>query len=129
MQYYTDTFPRPPTRTLRSILTIVWPIGFALLLAHGATQAVLLPVLGIIPMSFSSLTGLIHIRGKLDGFQLTTLLLDFFCAAFLFALLMPSWLVIARDYGYRYGAGTNMLATYGTVPLMVQLYVHSFHYP
>ncbi|KAI6867868.1 hypothetical protein KC343_g14706 [Hortaea werneckii] len=124
MQYYTNTLPRPPTRTLRSILPIVWPIGFALLLAHGATQAVLLPVLGIIPMTFSSLTGLIHLRGKLDGFRLTTLLLDFFCAAFLFALLMPSWLVIARDYGYRYGAGTIMLATYGTVPLMVQLTIH-----
>ncbi|KAI7373669.1 hypothetical protein KC336_g20358 [Hortaea werneckii] len=37
---------------------------------------------------------------------------------------MPSWLVIARDYGYRYGAGTIMLATYGTVPLMVQLTIH-----
>ncbi|GAB1734856.1 hypothetical protein NU195Hw_g8113t1, partial [Hortaea werneckii] len=121
MQYYTNTLPRPPTRTLRSILPIVWPIGFALLLAHGTTQAVLLPVLGIIPMTLSSLTGLIHVRGKLDGFRLTTLFLDFFCAAVLFALLMPSWLVIARDYGYRYGAGTIMLATYGTVPLMVQL--------
>ncbi|KAI6796922.1 hypothetical protein KC332_g16814 [Hortaea werneckii] len=124
MQYYANTLPRPPTRTLRSILPIVWPIGFALLLAHGATQAVLLPVLGIIPMTLSSLTGLIHFRGKLDGFGLTTLLLDFFCAAFLFALLMPSWLVIARSYGYRYGAGTIMLATYGTVPLMVQLTIH-----
>ncbi|KAI6811411.1 hypothetical protein KC332_g12045 [Hortaea werneckii] len=124
MQYYTNILPRPPTRTLRSILPIVWPIGFALLLAHGTTQAVLLPVLGIIPMTFSSLTGLIHIRGKLDGFGLTTIFLDFFCAVFLFALLMPSWLVIARDYGYRYGAGTIMLATYGTVPLMVQLTIH-----
>ncbi|KAI7284389.1 hypothetical protein KC345_g2279 [Hortaea werneckii] len=121
MQYHTNTLPRPPTRTLRSILPIVWPIGFALLLAHGATQAVLLPVLGIIPMTFSSLTGLIHLRGKLNGFRLTILFLDFFCAAFLFALLMPSWLVIAHDYGYRYGAGTIMLATYGTVPLMGQL--------
>ncbi|KAI6870413.1 hypothetical protein KC338_g3074 [Hortaea werneckii] len=124
MQYYTNTLPRPPTRTLRSILPIVWPIGFALLFAHGTTQAILLPVLGIIPMTLSSLTGLIHVRGKLDAFRLTTLLLDFFCAAFLFALLMPSWLVIARDYGYRYGAGTIMLATYGTVPLMVQLTIH-----
>ncbi|KAI7174484.1 hypothetical protein KC316_g6183 [Hortaea werneckii] len=121
MNYYTNALPGPPTRTLRSILPIVWPIGFALLLAHGATQAVLLPVLGIIPMTLSSLTGLIHYRGILDDFRLTTLFLDFFCAAFLFALLTPSWLVIARDYGYYYGAGTIMLATYGTVPLMVQL--------
>ncbi|KAI6898618.1 hypothetical protein KC318_g9414 [Hortaea werneckii] len=121
MDYYTNALPGPPTRTLRSMLPIVWPIGFALLLAHGATQAVLLPVLGIIPMTFSSLTGLIHLRGILDDFRLTTLFLDFFCAAILFALLMPSWLVIARDYGYYYGAGTIMLATYGTVPLMVQL--------
>ncbi|KAI7234598.1 hypothetical protein KC330_g4792, partial [Hortaea werneckii] len=123
MNYYTNALPGPPTRTLRSILPIVWPIGLALLLAHGATQAVLLPVLGIIPMTLSSLTGLIHYRGILDDFRLTTLFLDFFCAAFLFALLTPSWLVIARDYGYYYGAGTIMLATYGTVPLMVQLYV------
>ena len=123
MDYYTNVLPGPPTRTLRSILPIVWPIGFGLLLAHGVTQAVLLPVLGIIPMTLSSLTGLIHLRGILDDFRLTTLFLDFFCAAFLFALLMPSWLVIARDYGYYYGAGTIMLATYGTVPLMVQLYV------
>ncbi|RMY59932.1 hypothetical protein D0863_11763 [Hortaea werneckii] len=123
MDYYTNALPSPPTRTLRSILPVVWPIGFALLLAHGATQAVLLPALGIIPMTLSSLTRLIHYRGILDDFRLTTLFLDFFCAAFLFALLMPSWLVIARDYGYYYGAGTIMLATYGTVPLMVQLYV------
>ncbi|KAI7542522.1 hypothetical protein KC331_g7928 [Hortaea werneckii] len=121
MDYYTNALPSPPTRTLRTILPIVWPIGFALLLAHGATQAVLLPALGIIPMTLSSLTGLIHLRGILDGFRLTTLLLDFFCAAFLFALLMPSWLVIARRYGHWYGAGTIMLAAYGTVPLMVQL--------
>ncbi|GAB1735912.1 hypothetical protein NU219Hw_g5246t1 [Hortaea werneckii] len=124
MDYYTNALPGPPSRTLRSILSIVWPIGFALLLAHGATQAVLLPVLGIIPMTLSSLTGLIHLRGTLDDFRLTTLFLDFFCAAFLFALLMPVWLVIARDYGYYYGAGTIMLATYGTVPLMVQLTIH-----
>ncbi|KAI7156106.1 hypothetical protein KC349_g6478 [Hortaea werneckii] len=123
MDYYTNALPSPPTRTLRTILPIVWPIGFALLLAHGATQAVLLPVLGIIPMTLSSLTGLIHLRGILDGSRLTTLLLDFFCAAFLFALLMPSWLVIAHRYGHWYGAGTIMLAAYGTVPLMVQLYV------
>ncbi|KAI7542315.1 hypothetical protein KC331_g8050 [Hortaea werneckii] len=124
MDYYTNALPGPPTRTLRSILPVVWPIGFALLLAHGATQAVLLPVLGIIPMTLSSLAGLIHLRGILDDFRLTMLFLDFFCAAFLFALLMPSWLVIARDYGYYYGAGTIMLATYGTVPLMVQLTIH-----
>ncbi|KAI7208759.1 hypothetical protein KC333_g9004 [Hortaea werneckii] len=124
MDYYTNALPGPPIRTLRSILPVVWPIGFALLLAHGATQAVLLPVLGIIPMTLSSLTGLIHLRGILEDFRLTTLFLDFFCAAFLFALLMPSWLVIAHDYGYYYGAGTIMLATYGTVPLMVQLTIH-----
>ncbi|RMY96982.1 hypothetical protein D0862_08301 [Hortaea werneckii] len=124
MDYYTNALPGPPSRILRSILPIVWPIGFALLLAHGATQAVLLPVLGIIPMTLSSLIGLIHLRGTLDGFRLTTLFLDFFCAAFLFALLMPSWLVIARRYGHWYGAGTIMLASYGTVPLMVQLTIH-----
>ncbi|CZT20545.1 uncharacterized protein RCC_06403 [Ramularia collo-cygni] len=116
-------------RTLRVLNAWLWIPAFALTLAYGITANEVVLPLGIIPMSFSAISTLIHlnppsanpanriltVRGGLSAFS------DFLIASFLLGLLIPSWILCAD--GYR---SSMMLGAYATVPLMIAFSTHSY---
>lgn len=83
-------------------------------------------------MTFSAFIGLVHLAGlvKAKALNIAT---DLFCACFLFAVLVPSWLVLTRqDYFDKYAPmgyvrRNAVLGTYATMPMMINLYVLGQH--
>ena len=96
--YNMDPHKRPEDRTLRLLTVLFWLPAFALLLPHGIISGAICPVLGIVPVTFSAVSGVLHL---LDVFSMTThrtpaILLDVFCAAFLIGILIPGWVFMAE---------------------------------
>lgn len=119
---------RNTDHTLRLLTIIAWVPAFALLLPHGIITETLCPVLGIIPMTFSALTGLVHLVGKAK-YRAGNIVMDLFCACFLLSILIPGWVFMAGDSSYmRYSrywgynvAPLTMVGTYGMVPMVMSL--------
>ena len=109
-------------RALRLVTLFAWILAFALLLPEGVSTGSVLPVLGILPQTFSSATGLFHVCGWARS-HTGNLLMDMFCALFLIGTLIPSFVILAEFNGFWGGslAGEIMLGAYGTTPLMVSL--------
>ncbi|KAK4617951.1 uncharacterized protein CLAFUR5_11538 [Fulvia fulva] len=51
-------------RMLRNVTIWMWLPAFPFLLAHGIMTNQLRPVLGIIPVTFSAISGLVHVSGR-----------------------------------------------------------------
>jgi len=114
----------PADRTLRLVTVLGWPFAFALLLPYGITAAQVCLPLGLLPMSFSACAGLVHLSGKAKS-AVGNAITDLFCALFLVAILIPSWVFLQQGkIGNWWGSvdpGLTMLGTYGSVPLMLNL--------
>lgn len=106
-------------RLLRAITALMWIPGFALLLPHGVTTTRLLPCLGIIPLTISALTGLVHLTGRVVNLRLSNLLMDLFCGGFLLSILIATW--CDREAYWYEKSSKLMLGAYATVPMLVQL--------
>ena len=111
-------------RALRLASIFAWIPAFALLLPHRINTGRVLPVLGIAPITFSAVTGIFHVAGRAKS-RTAYRLMDLFCASFLISVLIPSFVALAEynNYGRWCMAGIIMLGSYGTVPLMMSLYV------
>jgi len=104
---------------LRLVTVLGWIPAFALLLPYKISGgSPIVPTLGIVPITFSALVGLVHLAGKAK-YRYANIFLDLFCAAFLIGILIPGWILMAD--GWEASAGLTMLGTYGTIPLMVNL--------
>lgn len=105
-------------RFLRIITIGAWIPAFPFLLAHGIVTNLICPVLGIIPMTFSAITGIVHLSGGAK-YRGANILVDLFCGTFLIGILIPGWCLLSG--GWRWNAGEVMVGTYGTVPMMINL--------
>ena len=108
----------PEERTLRLITALGWLLSFPLLVAHGADTHMLFPALSLVPMTVSSVYGLIHMSVKSKIWWLNASM-DALIATFLFAMLVPGWIFMAQRW--RNAHTTAILGSYGTAPLMLNL--------
>ena len=85
-----------------------------------------MPSLGIIPLTLSALTGLIHLVGHAKN-KRDNILLDLFTACFLVSFFVPGIVFLAegrnRSYYWDNSRTNSMLGSYATVPLMSDLSV------
>lgn len=107
--------------SLRLITILAWFPVFALLLPHGIVTRQALPVIGIVPMTFSACTGLVHLTGYAK-IRAANIIIDLFCVCFLISILIPSWVFMAQEGRYYRSNGSTMLGAYGTSPMMMNLY-------
>ena len=101
-------------RTLRLITILGWFLAFALCVPHGVVAGQLFPALAVLPMTFSACTGIFHLAARARSRELG-IAMDLFCACFIIGMLIPWWLNLTRD------VRLTVLATYGTVPMIVNL--------
>ncbi|KAF2162725.1 hypothetical protein M409DRAFT_26962 [Zasmidium cellare ATCC 36951] len=110
-------------RFLRMITIACWVPAFPFLLAHGIVTNLICPVLGIVPMTFSAITALVHLAGGAKH-RIPNIVVDLFCATFLIAVLIPGWILLRGDW--RSNTGEVMVGTYGTVPMMINFVLHTW---
>lgn len=110
-----------PDFPLRLLTLLLFIPAFPFLLAHGIVAEYVLPALGLIPMSLSAVSGIAHLTGRVSKNSGWGCVADFWIAGFLIAILIPSWITMAE--GYHYTRRDGLVAAYGTVPMMVALYV------
>lgn len=113
--------PAVPDLSLRLLTLLLFIPAFAFLLAHGIAAEYVLPALGLLPMSLSAVSGIVHLTGRVPKNSSWGCVADFWIAGFLIAILIPSWITMAE--GYHYTRRDGLVAAYGTVPMMVALYV------
>lgn len=112
---------RSSDRVLRLITVVGWIPAMAFSIAHGVIASTIFPALGTIPMSFSCITGLVHLTGYAKR-RSANILMDLFVACFLISILVPTWVKMADGSHWWYpGPGVVMLGTYGTMPMMISL--------
>jgi len=107
-------------RPLRLLTILAWIPAFALALPHGIETHLLCPAIGVLPMTFSVCIGIIHLAGKSKSRGIN-LAMDLFCALFLIAVLIPSWIFLADHIRRLTSVGKTMMGTYATVPMMLNL--------
>lgn len=105
-------------RTLRTITSLNFIPAFALLIPYGVSVHHAIPTIGLIPMFLSSVFGLLCLIVNFRWHWLR-LCVDASLAMYLFGMLLPYWITAGTSYVPR---SSIMLGTYGTVPLMVNLY-------
>ena len=122
-----DAAPPPPSpvdRFLRAAMVIDFFVSFALLFPHGIWGSQAMPAIGIIPYFFSSVVGIVALCNRLRS-RFVCVWLDNLLAIFSIAILVPSWVNMAEGSSCRWSSlpEPTMLASYGTAPLMLNLYV------
>ncbi|KAK4494846.1 hypothetical protein PRZ48_014202 [Zasmidium cellare] len=110
-------------RFLRIVTIGCWVPAFPFLLAHGIVTNTVCPVLGIVPMTFSAITALVHLTGGAKH-RIPNIVVDLFCGTFLIGVLIPSWIMLSD--GWRGDRGVVMVGTYGTVPMMINFVLHTW---
>lgn len=117
----------PRDRTLRAISSITLVPAFGLLLAHGIIANSIFPALCLLPMGFSAALGALMLFGQYQPVRAVRCLADLLLSVWFFAFLLPSWISMHRnthrrwDYRRWEPTGEPVLATYGTVPVMVNM--------
>lgn len=101
---------------LRIITMLTWIPAFALSLPYGIDTGTVVPALGIMPMSFSALMGMVHLTGWARS-RVGNLLMEIFCSCFLLGVLIAFWVVLSHKMWKR--PSLLMLGSYATVPMMV----------
>nr|POE71841.1 hypothetical protein CFP56_11717 [Quercus suber] len=111
-------------RTLRQILMVTWIPAFAFLLAHGIISGKVVPVLSIIPMTFSVVTSAIYLLSHKTHSSNLAAFADTFIVAFLVGTLAPGWVMLSD---WRSDPSTIIVGTYGTAPCLVNLVIHAYY--
>lgn len=110
----------PSDRVLRwiSVLSLVPALAFMIPYGRFSHQAGI-TVLVMIPLGFSSLTGLFHLSKQVDV-KSVTIFLDLFMASALLGTLIPACIFLSDSWGWR---DMVILGSYGTMLMMVNLYI------
>ncbi|EME40448.1 hypothetical protein DOTSEDRAFT_46827 [Dothistroma septosporum NZE10] len=104
---------RDRDRLLRQITIYTLLPSVPFLLAHGIMTHILCPVLGIIPMTISAVSGIWHVWGGTPS-RAVSGFVDVFVAGFLLGILFPGWIFMVGN-----GAAVEViLGTYGTVGMI-----------
>ena len=118
----------PEDRVLRLLTIWSWVPAMGFLLPHGIITHNVVPALALIPMTMSLLCGLVHLFKCAGHPSASFAFTDVFVACFLVATGTPGLVKIKHD-DYRWTAWSQydryalvMVGTYGTVPLMLNLY-------
>jgi hypothetical protein len=82
--------PTGADRSLRLTTVFAWIPSFALLLAFGIVSNAVVPPLGLIPQTFSSITGIVHLAGRARS-RAANFTMDLLCAVMLICFLIPGW--------------------------------------
>lgn len=109
-------------RTLRLTLIATFLVALAFLIPYGVNTRNVAPPIGLVPAGLSAITSLYHFSGLARHSKLN-ILLDAFLALFLLAMYLTATITIARYWRLR------MLGTYGTIPLLMALYVFCIDRP
>lgn len=106
-------------RMLRNVTIWMWLPAFPFLLAHGIMTNQLRPVLGIIPVTFSAISGLVHVSGRARYRPA-----NIFTAMFLLGIMIPGWVFMASNNCWHCTDEVNssIVGTYGTVPMIINLH-------
>lgn len=65
---------------------------------------------------------LIHVAGRAKR-RTVSILIDTFLVAFFLGTLIPGWIFMADDYSWRNSSGTAIVGTYGTMGMIVNMFV------
>ncbi|OCL12309.1 hypothetical protein AOQ84DRAFT_386213 [Glonium stellatum] len=121
-----------PAYPLRLLTILTFIPAFPLLLAHGIVSGEVVPAAGIAPLTGSAaLSAFLFYRERQRGSSDDTpvlrsgiiLAVDAVLAACIITVLIFTWLIVPGEWGR---GNWVMLATYGTVPLLANLSIHTF---
>jgi hypothetical protein len=116
-----------PAYPLRILTIFTFVPAFPLLLAHGIVSGEVVPAVGIVPLAgsaaFSAFLLYKEKRRESDDAPVLRpsiiLAVDAFLAACIITVLIFTWLIVPGEWGR---GNWVMLATYGTFPLLANLY-------
>ncbi|CAD0106325.1 unnamed protein product [Aureobasidium uvarum] len=109
----------PLDRILRNTTIITFLLALALLIPYSIVSYSCVLAVGLVPAFFSAVLGLASLNASIRQSWMF-LYMDLFLAVFLFSILVPFWVLTARQ-GWLSSSGVAMLGTYGSVPLMMDL--------
>jgi hypothetical protein len=94
---------------------------FGLSLAHNMNDPIMiLPVLGILPMTLSACSGMLHLSGRKLLSRGMSVAIDLFIGSFLLAVFMASCDMLAGT-GHAVAADQVVLGTLGAAPMMLNV--------
>jgi hypothetical protein len=100
---------------------LAWIPMFALSLPYGANNGnMLLPVLGILPMTFSACTGMLYLTSRKPTSRNISIVIDLFIGCFLLAVFTASCVELAGT-GHSISSDQTVLGTLGTAPMMLNM--------
>jgi hypothetical protein len=117
-----DMFSTEGERLLRKIQVITIVPAYALLLPAGIIAHHAVFSLGLIPITFSAIYGLLHISNKAKHRGLNVFI-DLFLFCFLLGIFVPHMVGIDARWGRLWNRGSTVLATFASMPILVDLYV------
>ena len=111
----------PASRPLRILTILAWLPAMSLSIPFSVNNESLLPALGLVPMTFSAMTGMSQLSARRSASSRgVCMFMDVFCACFLFAVFIPSCTALAGS-GRAMMADQTVLGTLGAAPMMLNL--------
>jgi hypothetical protein len=106
-------------KPLRILTILSWIPTFAFSLPHNMNDPVMvLPVIGIIPMTLSACSGILHLTGRKPPSRGISVAIDLFVGCFLLAVFVASCDMLAGT-GHAVAADQVVLGTLGAAPMML----------
>jgi hypothetical protein len=119
--HQTIPLPSSSSKPLRILTILSWIPMFALSLPHNMNNPVMiLPALGILPMTLSACSGILHLTGRKPPSRGISVAIDFFVGCFLLAVFVASCDMLAGT-GHAVAADQVVLGTLGAAPMMVNM--------
>jgi hypothetical protein len=119
--HQTIPLPSSSSKPLRILTILSWVPMFALSLPHNMNNPVMiLPALGILPMTLSACSGILHLTGRKPPSRGISVAIDFFVGCFLLAVFVASCDMLAGT-GHAVAADQVVLGTLGAAPMMVNM--------
>lgn len=110
------------TRPIRVITMLSWIFTLSLGIPYSVNNNTGFPAVGLVPMSFSACTAIFAVTGRQKRSAGSVLTLDIFCTMLLFAIFIPSIVVMAEADRYM-TADQTVVGTLGAAPMMLNLSV------
>ncbi|KAJ6447296.1 hypothetical protein O9K51_02071 [Purpureocillium lavendulum] len=123
-------------RLLRYLSIATFPVGIALLIAHGVKSHRVVPALGLLPLAGSSLISTLSVRRRKTLAAWSPVhsiashsifFADLALSLGFLAVLIPSWITLShRRWSDGYNNSIVILGTYCTVLLLLNWFIHTF---
>jgi hypothetical protein len=111
--------PSSSNKPLRILTILSWIPTFAFSLPHNMNDPVMiLPVIGILPMTLSACSGILHLTGRKPPSRGISVAIDLFVGCFLLAVFVASCDMLAGT-GHAVAADQVVLGTLGAAPMML----------